>query len=225
MVTKADWHFPKETLKFLKDLHKNNNRDWFKDNKSGYEQHWRDPAEEFAELMSAGLETLTGQHHESKIFRIHRDVRFSKDKTPYNTHVHISFFEPEKKSRTATGCSAPHWLFGLETDRLVLGAGIFGFEKDELMQYRQRIDGKDGEKLQKILNSQIKKGLTLHEPELKRVPKEFDADHPRGELLRRKSLVVWKDLGKPAIACEGNLVAECSKTFKTLKPVVDWLSE
>lgn len=223
MANTSSWAFPKDTVKFLKDLDKNNNRDWFKENKQRYESAWRDPAEEFAELMAVSLSELTGAEQVSKLFRIYRDVRFSKDKTPYNTHVHISFFNPERKQAAANGGCTPHWFFGLETDRVVLGAGAFDFDKVTLARYRQRVDGKDGERLQKLVDKLAKQGATLHEPALKKVPPGFGKDHPRGELLRCKGLVVWKNLGKPALASEGNLIALCKKEFKVLKPVNDWL--
>ena len=218
------WHFPKETVKFLKDLKKNNNRDWFNENRKRYESAVRDPAEEFAERMTAAMSELTGAEITSKIFRIHRDVRFSKDKTPYNAHVHITFYSPENKKLTAQGCSTPHWYFGLDTERVVLGAGVFGFEKDELIRYRQRIDGKEGETLQKLLDKLTKKGLTMHEPALKRVPSGFDKEHPRGALLRRKGLAVWNNIGKPSLASEGNLITLSRKTLKEMQPLVDWLA-
>ena len=220
----ASWLFPKDTVKFLKDLEKNNNRDWFKEHKTRYETAVRDPAEEFAERMAAALSDLTGTEQISKIFRIYRDVRFSKDKTPYNCHVHISFFSPENMKVTARGCGTPHWFFGLETRRLVVGAGVFDFDKDELARYRKRVEGKEGEQLQKLLDRLAKKGITMHEPALKRVPKGFDADHPREALLRRKGLAVWNELGQPTLATQGNVVGLCRTAFKELRPVVDWLA-
>ena len=77
------WCFPKETLSFLKNLKTNNNRDWFTKHKTDYEQTIKKPAEEFCPLMTEALSDLTGLPHKAKIFRIYRDVRFSKNKAPY----------------------------------------------------------------------------------------------------------------------------------------------
>jgi len=83
--------FPGDALTFLQDLRANNERAWFNEHKKTYETAIKQPAEAFCRAMATALETLTDQPHGHKIFRIHRDVRFSKDKTPYNTHLHIAF--------------------------------------------------------------------------------------------------------------------------------------
>ena len=100
MSLPSDWCFPGEAVQFLQDLKNNNTRDWFTQNKSTYEQVIKQPAQAYCELMCAELTSLTSMPHQSKIFRVHRDVRFSKDKTPYNAHLHISFF-PDDAIRNA----------------------------------------------------------------------------------------------------------------------------
>jgi uncharacterized protein (TIGR02453 family) len=212
-----DWHFPKETVSFLRALKKNNNRPWFTDNKDRYERFVKEPAEIFAELMIVELEQLTGQPHKPKIFRVYRDVRFSKDKTPYNTHVHMTFFPIGAKAGVG-------WFFGLDTEQVTLGGGVFQFGKDELDTYRKRVAGSDGEELTEILDDLFAKGGSINEPPLKRVPKPYEEDHPRGGLLKRKGLAVWKDIGAASTATSGNLIEKCDETFAELKPVVDWLS-
>lgn len=101
--------FPNETVNFLKALKKNNDRNWFNENKSRYEDAIKRPAEEFSDEMATRLRRLTGFAFKSRIFRIHRDIRFSKDKTPYNTHLHIGFIPQTNKP------SPPAWFFGLDT--------------------------------------------------------------------------------------------------------------
>ncbi len=81
--------FPTGTVLFLKGLRANNRRDWFNENKAAYEQDLEAPARAFCEVMRERLEALTGLSHDAKVYRIHRDLRFSKDKTPYNAHLHI----------------------------------------------------------------------------------------------------------------------------------------
>lgn len=211
------WRFPNETVAFLRDLKRNNQRDWFKEHKKRFEAAVKYPAEDFVDLLEAEFEQLTNRAHASKIFRIHRDVRFSKDKTPYNSHLHISLFPDE------VDYQGPHWFFGLDTEKLILGVGIFGFDKAALTRYRQRIHGEAGAALDEILRALIAKGAYLHEPELKRVPRDYDPEHPRAELLRRKGLAVWQDLGPAAVATKGDLVAHCMAQFESLKPVADWL--
>jgi len=212
-----DWHFPKETLPFLRALQKNNQREWFTANKDRYEQFVKEPAEIFVELMIVELERLTGQPHKPKIFRIYRDVRFSKDKTPYNAHVHITFFPVGGKDGVG-------WFFGLNTDQVTLGGGVFQFGKEDLDTYRMRVAGSDGEELVTILDGQLANGGRINEPPLKRVPKPYEQDHPRAELLKRKGLVVWKDIGAASTAVSGNLIEKCDEVLAEIKPVVDWLS-
>ncbi len=212
-----DWHFPKETVAFLKELKANNEREWFNANKPRYEEYVRDQAEIFAELMIVELEQLTGVPHKPKIFRIYRDVRFSHDKTPYNSHIHMTFFPVGRKEGVG-------WFFGLGTDQVTLGGGVFRFEKKALDSYRKRVAGAGGEELAETLDALFAKGCRINDPPLKRVPKPYEQDHPRGELLKRKGLAVWKDIGKPGVATRGNLIEKCDEGFTEIKPVVDWLS-
>lgn len=210
--------FPPDTVAFLRDLKKNNNREWFTANKSGYELMVRQPASDFCDHMTAALAKLTGVPHGSKIFRVHRDVRFSKDKTPYKAYLHI-LFQP------AENTGAPKWFFGLEPDKLVLGTGIFGFEKQALVAYRQRAAGPAGKALAKQLDKMRAAGIRIRDPELKRVPSGFAADLPQADLLRHKGLTAWADHpGGPAAAAKPDIVKTSVDTYKTLKPVFTWLS-
>ena len=209
--------FPKEAVKFLSDLNANNTRDWFTANKVTYEAAIKQPAAGFCEAMSARLEKMTGTPCKSKIFRIHRDLRFSKDKTPYNAHLHISF-TPE------TGqTSPPCWFFGLEPNRIVLGGGTFGFDKQALDAFRERVDGPDGKKLTKLLEKLETKGARTGEPDLKRVPSGYAQDHPHADLLRRKGISAWLDIKDTKSASSPEFVASCHQNFKMLKPVHQWL--
>jgi len=210
--------FPKESVQFLKDLKENNNRDWFTQNKAEYEQSIKLPAKAFGDVMAIHLEALTGLVHQPKIFRINRDLRFSRDKTPYNTHLHISFF-PEIDIP-----APPRWFFALETDRLVFGAGVFGFEKQDLDSFRARIVGKDGAKLAETLETLSSDGLRLGEPHLKRVPSGYPKDHPQADLLRHKGLTVWSDIKDPGTATKPGFLNTCDCRFAKLKPLFDWLA-
>ncbi len=210
--------FPEESVQFLKELKENNNRDWFIDNKAGYEQAIKLPAKAFGDAMAARLESLTGIAHQPKIFRINRDLRFSKDKTPYNTHLHISFLPDIDVS------APPRWFFALETDRLVFGAGVFGFEKSALEVFRARVVGKDGVKLADILQSLVADGLRLGKPDLKRVPPGYPKDHPRANLLKQKSLTAWSDIKDPDNAAKPSFIKTCDNRFAILKPLFDWLA-
>lgn len=220
-MTKKFEGFSREAVQFLVDLKANNNREWFAEHKQVYETEIKKPAGVFCAEMRDELQRMSGMEHSSKIFRIHRDVRFSKDKTPYKAHLHILFAPLEDSAGLPV--SPPRWFFGLMPDHVTFGAGVFSFEKSALETYRARIAGADGEALAKLLAGLKKSGMRLPEAQLKRVPAGFDKDHPRGALLRRKGLAVWKDLdGVDAVSGPGT-TSTCVGELKRLKPVFDWL--
>ena len=121
--------FEPETLKFLEELAANNNREWFKENKSRYEEQVLDVALRFIDSMHDPLHDIAphfvaqATRVGGSLMRVYRDTRFSKDKTPYNSHLHISFTPESGLS------SPPAWMFGLSTEYFTLGCGVFEFDK------------------------------------------------------------------------------------------------
>ena len=211
--------FP-DTQAFLADLKANNERGWFQANKARYERVMKAPAEAFAAELRPRLEALAGRPIGTKIFRIHRDVRFAKDKSPYNTHLHLGFQAPRTpgEPRRRGG-----FYFGLEADKLTLGVGAFDFGPADLERYRRAVAGdSDGEELVAILAGIAAKP---GEPDLKRVPAPYPADHPRGELLRRKGLNVWQDVADPALIASPDLADAVMAVFEQMDPVNLWLTE
>jgi uncharacterized protein (TIGR02453 family) len=94
--------FPRETIQFLADLKANNDRAWFAEHRDVYEREVRAPSEIFVATIEGELEAAFGWPFASKMFRVHRDVRFSKDKSPYNAHVHVAFtFSPGAEGRAS----------------------------------------------------------------------------------------------------------------------------
>lgn len=212
------FHFAPKAVAFLTDLKANNNRDWFGDHKEDYDLYVKDASVAFCRLMVDALDGLTGSAHQSKIFRIYRDVRFAKDKTPYKPYQHILFAAGDHRHTKSA------WFFGLEPDRLMLGAGKFSFDGEGLVRYREAVAGPRGAELAQILEALQGQGARLNEPQLKRVPSGYDKEHPRADLLRRKGLALWLDLDVGA-ASEGDLVATCLAAFEQLRPLVGWLED
>lgn len=212
-------NFQSETVQYLHSLKNNNSRDWFLKNKKRYETAFKIPAHLFAQSLATRLEKLTQLSHKAKIFRVNRDLRFSKDKTPYNTHIHISF-TPE-----ITGVSKPCWFFGLNTNKVTLGAGIFGFDALLLDTWRSTVAGPKGSELAKIIGSLINQGSTIHDPELKRVPAGFAKEHKQENLLRRKSLSIWRETAHTDKVTEPDYLDQCEQQFATFLPVTKWLLE
>lgn len=198
---------------FLSELAQTNSREWFLDNKARYDSHLKRPAELLLEQGAADLGKLTGHPVKTKLFRPHRDVRFSKDKTPYHQHLHMLW-------TTDTGGRQPiGWFFGIGLDYISIGAGLMGFEKDTLTQWRLAIDGPHGPEFAETIEQLKSNGFRIADPELKRVPSPYDKDHPRGELLKRKSLSAWRDYAEALDAPTQAL----QETFKDLSPLTKQL--
>ncbi|HEX4711952.1 DUF2461 domain-containing protein [Phenylobacterium sp.] len=214
--------FPPQAMRFLGDLRDNNDRAWFTAHRETYDQAIRGPAEAFLACLEPALASLTGGPVSGKIFRIHRDVRFSKDKRPYNAHLHIAF-----PARSGAGdVTACGFYFGLEPERVLLGAGGFDFAGPVLDAYRAAAaDPVKGAALESILARLAASGLRIEGAELKRVRQPYAQDHPRAALLRRKGLNGWRDLTDPAFITSEALFAETLATFETLTPLVKWLAD
>ena len=195
-----------ETVRFLCRLQANNDRQWFEANRTDYEAHLERPGQAFASALAYELEEATGEPHAYRMFKIHRDVRFSKDKTPYNAHLHFSF-SPDG------GCKngGPAWMFGLDSDRLTLGAGIFAFEKAKLDAWRAHVDGDGGQEAGWLLDRLEADGVRISEAELKRVPAPYSPAHPRAALLRRKGLTAWIDYTETGAALGADGPANCAQ--------------
>ena len=172
-----------EALEFFAALAQNNSRDWFAGHKSEYDRAVKAPAEALLGVVAEGLEARAGRPLTPKLYRIHRDLRFAKDKTPYNTHLHLQWAD-----RAAGVC----YLFGVSPDYVCAGVGAMAFA--EIDRWRRAVAGPEGAALAGALSVALTEGHRVDPPELKRVPAPYPADHPQAELLRRKSLILWHDL-------------------------------
>jgi uncharacterized protein (TIGR02453 family) len=195
---------------FFARLSADNTKSFYEANKRYYLDEVRKPATLFADLFAEDIARHTGKPHGPKVFRLHRDVRFSKDKTPYNTHLHILWQRPGDALQ-------PAWFFGADPGEVALGMGVIGLEKESLADYRRMID-RDGDALSDELD-QVRRsiGADLADwgaPALKRVPKPFSSDHPHSDLLRRKAFVLRAPL--PDGWEERGLI----KTLNTMVPAV-----
>ncbi|WP_299375346.1 DUF2461 domain-containing protein [uncultured Tateyamaria sp.] len=174
-------------LVFFTELEANNSKDWFAPRKDHYKDAIAGPAGFFADLVAEDIARLTGKPHNPKVFRIYRDVRFSKDKTPLNTHLHV-MWQPVDQDALA-----PSWFWGLSPEYFLLGMGVMGLQGSGLTRFRAFVD-QWGDDLQSAMDDAATHACAAisdwgPEP-LKRVPKPFDPDHPHGDLLRRKALAV-----------------------------------
>ena len=213
-----NWLSP-ATVDFLTALRENNDRDWFAEHKADHETALKHPGEHFAAALAGELSKLTGKPHDYRVFRIHRDVRFAKDKTPYNAHLHISL-SPGGSCREG----GPGWMVGLDPDGLALGAGIFAFSPAQLAHWRDWCGGEKGQAVGELMSELVAMGARIPDPELKRVPAPWPADHLRTTDLRRKGLTAWFDRSDPAIAFGPEGPARCVAELAKLRPLFDRLA-
>jgi uncharacterized protein (TIGR02453 family) len=164
--------------------------------------------------MTALLAELEAEFGAAKLFRPYRDVRFAKDKTPYKTHQG-AFID----LGPSTG-----WYVQVSAPGVRVGAGFYEASADRLARFRAAIDEeRRGTELQKLLGKLQKAGWTLGGDKLKTSPRGYDADHPRIELLRHKSMTLGKSYGFEPIIHSPDLVAQIRKDWRATRPLLDWL--
>jgi uncharacterized protein (TIGR02453 family) len=211
----------KSTLNFLKALKKNNNRDWFNENKHLYEDARKDFEIFIDELIQRITDfdpTLMGLQPKDCMFRIYKDVRFSKDKLPYKTNMGAAINEGGRKM------PIPGYYFHLQPKGCFLAGGLYMPTPDKLLAVRKAIaDSKGG--FRKILNAKdYKKNWELWEDKLKTAPKGFPKDHPDLELLKFKSFIAFHNVSDETVLSP-KAIDYSVKMFKTLKPLIDFLKD
>jgi uncharacterized protein (TIGR02453 family) len=218
--------FPTEAMQFLADLADNNNRDWFEAHKKDFKRVLLEPAQVFVLALGEGLQTIapniqydTRTNGSGTLMRIHRDTRFSEDKTPYKTNISGLLWQGAGKK---TQC--PAFGFQLQSSGMALMAGMFGFDKGLLEKYRTAVnDPTLGTELATIVHTLDKK-YELAGQHYKRVPSGFAADHPRADLLRHNALFAHprQELDIKT-ATSPQLVEACLTHFAAMAPIQQWL--
>ena len=163
--------FPEAGISFLQGLQENNNKAWFEAHRTEYEEYLLEPARAFASEMADRLSALTSEPVEGKLFRIYRDVRFSKDKRPYKNHIGVAFGEAGREKG-----ETPGFYFHLEPPTVMLGGGLHEFPKDFLEAYREVLaDPVRAATARGLTETLACDGYELWGKTYKRVPKGFDA--------------------------------------------------
>lgn len=208
--------FPREAITFLGDLSHNNNKMWFDEHKSEYEEFVQAPAREFVVAMGEKLKILVPEIQadprvNKSLFRIYRDTRFSKDKTPFKTNLALWFWQGNNASRVENS----GFYFSLTESKLMLGAGSHTFNKDALAFYRDYVTQPlHGDDLLKITDNLQKGGLNLPEPYYKRVPRGYDADSKYADLLLYSGWPVFVELDIPETLFSPEIVDFCFAKFQ-----------
>lgn len=185
---------------FYAQLNANNTKAWWQENRGTYDDNLKPNALDLLGALTDPLARLTDAPIKTKLFRPHRDVRFSKDKTPYNTHLHMMW------QLDTDAPQNPVFFFGIGLDYVTAGAGMMGFDKPVLTNWRKMLD-LDTDRIVGIIGEVEGKGFALREPALKRVPPPYPQDHAAGRLMRMKGATASRDLGADADLPDGVMTA------------------
>ena len=220
--------FPDSRGDFFLSLALQNDRDWFQAHRAEYDERWAAPMAALLGEVREGLRGAYGRHGlgEPKVFRIHRDVRFSKDKTPYKTHV--AGWIPLDKGRAASPGATPAAMYlQVGIDQRFTGSGCWTLEPDALKRFRAALlDPRRGAALSRRLAVLAAEGFTCSAAEtLVRVPAGVDPDHPRAALLRMKGLVVDPGDVPRRLVTRPGLTGWLVEKARAAAPVVTWLAD
>ncbi len=206
-----------KAFEFLRKLSQNNNREWFQAHKAEYDAIVKEN-KKFFEAINAGLQE-TDSIQKMHIFRIYRDVRFKKDKTPYKQNFGVSF------SRTKPLLRGGYYLH-LEPDNSFVGGGFWSPSPEDLLRIRKEFE-LDMEPINKIVNDDVFKqyfGELKGEDGVKTAPKGFDKNHPAIHLIRKKQFVLLRPFTDKEVFAP-NFKEEVLKTFLAERPFFDYMSD
>jgi uncharacterized protein (TIGR02453 family) len=215
--------FEKRTIKFLRELQKNNNRDWFNANKTRYEedvldvslrfiQNMQDPLASFAPHFTA-VPTRVG----GSLMRVYRDTRFSKNKLPYKTNIGIQF-----RHERAKDVHSPGYYVHIDPDEVFIGVGMWRPDAGPLRQIRERIAARPGEWKRATGSAAFKRHFTLGGESLQRPPRGFDKEHELIDDIKRKSFIAVRHMAVEDCLQPG-FQRSVEKSFKQLTPYMSFL--
>ena len=214
--------FPPEALKFLRQLKRNNNREWFLAHKHVYEESVKGPMTELVTALGSAMQGFAPELEadpRKAIYRIYRDVRFSPDKSPYKTHV-AAVFVPRGMPKNSSAVL----YFHLAPDELIIAGGIYMPDAVALRALRHYIDGHWQQLVSIITNSRFKQLFgNLEGEQLSRVPRGYPPDHPAADLLRYKQFLV-SAVYDPEFGQTPKFFSSLLKLFPAMMPLVRYLN-
>ncbi|GGH92733.1 DUF2461 domain-containing protein [Arthrobacter liuii] len=198
---------PPEAFRFYAELEEHNNREWWLGHKDTYQAAVKEPLA----VLLAGLEPEFGP---ARLFRPYRDVRFSADKSPYKTAQGVF----------ATRQEGVGYYLQVSADGLLVGGGYRSHTPAQLARFRAAADASgSGSALQEIVDSLAAAGFRIEGEKLKTVPRGFDRDHPRVELLKHKTLYTGWGPARPAWVSTEAAAEEIAARWRQLRPLVEWV--
>jgi uncharacterized protein (TIGR02453 family) len=218
--------FPRETVRFLENLRVHNNREWFEAHRQDYINYFQEPAQAFVEIMGAKLRRIAPKvnadprMNSGSIMRIYKDTRFSKDKRPYRPMLTIIFAEGKRRKN-----ESPGFYFHLECDHVWIGVGMYVFPKGFIQAFRDAVvDPQLGAQLDEALLSIQKAGsYKVGGEKYVRIPRGFDPEHPRANLLLHKNFYVEAPRQDLETVFTPQVVDASFKLYHDMAPLHHWL--
>lgn len=206
----------KEALYFLDKLKKNNDRDWFTEHKREFKRHESDVKDFYTFVM----DTLKvhDQIEKMKMFRMYRDVRFSKDKTPYKAHFAGSFHRLGAQNRGG-------YYIRIKPGETFIATGFWGPEKEDLYRIRKELE-LDGSEFREIINEKSFKKIwgKLEGEAVKTAPKGFDKDHKNIDLIRQKQFIFRRSFTDKEVLLP-TFLDEVDKSYKAIRPYFNFMGD
>ncbi len=210
--------------RFFRALARNQRRDWFAAHRGEYERGWLGPMRALLAEVRERIDPLFAQHPlaDPKVFRIHRDVRFAKDKSPYKTH--IGGYIGIEGAGAGPAVPAPLYLHLGATETFAC-AGHYMMDGAQLARFRAAVADRRGAGLATLLASLGRAGFTVGSHDvLKKVPRGFAPEHPRADLLKRKGLIVTFPALPPELLVSRRLVDWLVRHVRRAVPAIEWLA-
>lgn len=213
-------YFSPRLFQFLEQLRRNNRRAWFLKHRQEFEEFARQPSLRFITDLQLRLRDVgpwlvaDPKPNGGSLFRIYRDVRFSKDKSPYKTHLGMNFWHASANETV----HAPGLYLHLEPEGCFLAGGIWQPDPRSLARIRDAIAWKSEDW------RRAKRGLRLGGETLTRPPRGYPADHPLIEDLKRKDFVASVDLSQARV-CSGRVMQDFLRSARKMVPLLQFLSE
>jgi uncharacterized protein (TIGR02453 family) len=212
--------FPAEGLAFFSALQRNNRREWFQPRKAIFEEKLKQPMRELVGAVNTAMRRFAPEYAtdpDKAIYRIYRDTRFSKDKTPYKDHIAASFSRRGDKAGAG-------FYFAVSHKEVAIGGGLYMPEAEALLAIRQHLAERH-EEFRKIVGARAVRRLfvEVQGEQLTRVPKGYCSDHPAADLLRLKQYLLYVEL-PPDLATTPAICTEVVQHFRAMTPFVEFLN-
>lgn len=200
---------PADAVAFYRELAANNTKAWWAANKGRYDDHVREPIVHL-------LDELKDEFGPGAPYRPHRDIRFSKDKTPYKDH----------QGALVQAATSIGWYVQVNASGLLTGAGYLAQGTDQVERFRAAVESdRTGMAVQAIIDGLVAEGWRLEGDTLKTRPRGVAPDHPRLDLLRHRNIIVLRDYGLPPWLSTSEVADRVRADWRALRPFVEWVAE